>query len=80
MSGRSSIVTTYEPENIIQPISSGGDIALDREGKVLATCLEEDAMITDFGTGQILCRIEGVRLVELPSPYETETVSRMAKV
>ena len=79
MSGRSDVLTTYEPENIIQPIYSGGNVALDAEGRILATCLEEDAIITDFHTGQILCRIEGVRLAQWPDLYETKDVSRTAK-
>lgn len=52
-------MTTYEPENVIQPIYTGGDVALDREGRILATCLGEEVVITDLGTGELLARIEG---------------------
>ena len=62
MSNRQNIVTTYEPENVIQPVHTGGAIALDDEGTVLATCLEEDAALTDLNTGALLARVEGVRL------------------
>lgn len=60
MSFRSKIITTYDPERIIQPIYTGGDVLLDREGRILATCLGEDALLTDLGTGELLARIEGV--------------------
>ncbi len=62
MSFRKKLTTTYEPEHTIQPIYTGGDVALDDEGLILATCLGEDALLTDLNTGQLLARIEGVRL------------------
>ena len=61
MSFRSKIITTYHPERVIQPIYTGGDVLLDREGRILATCLGEEALLTDLGTGELLARIEGVR-------------------
>jgi len=61
MSFRKKLTTTYEPERTIQPIYTGGDVALDDEGRILATCLGEDALLTDLNTGQLLARIEGVR-------------------
>ena len=61
MSFRSRIITTYQPERIIQPIYTGGDVLLDREGRILATCLAEEALLTNLGTGELLARIEGVR-------------------
>jgi U3 small nucleolar RNA-associated protein 13 len=54
--------TTYEPEKIIQPIYTGGDVALDYTGRILATCLGEDALLTDLNSGEPLARIEGVGL------------------
>ena len=60
MASRFKRSTTYEPERVIQPIYTGGDVALDREGRTLATCLGEDAILTDLGTGELLARIEGV--------------------
>ena len=60
MSSRLKLTTTYDPERTIQPIYTGGDVALDREGRILATCLGEDALLTDLGTGELLARIEGV--------------------
>ena len=58
---KSKIITTYHPERIIQPIYTGGDVLLDREGRVLATCLGEEALLTNLRTGELLARIEGVR-------------------
>ena len=60
MSSRTSPVTTYEPESIIQPIYTGGDVSLDSSGRVLATCTGEEALLTDLGNGKLLTRIEGV--------------------
>lgn len=60
MSVRTKLTTTYDPERTIQPIYTGGDVALDREGRILATCLGEEALLTDLGTGELLARIEGV--------------------
>ena len=58
---RSTISTTFEPEHIIQPIYTGGDVALSQDGRILATCLGEDAVLTDLATGELLARIDGVR-------------------
>ena len=60
MSLRTKLTTTYDPERTIQPIYTGGDVALDREGRILATCLGEEALLTDLGTGELLACIEGV--------------------
>ena len=60
MSLRTKLTTTYDPERTIQPIYTGGDVALDRQGRILATCLGEEALLTDLGTGELLARIEGV--------------------
>ena len=60
MSFRSKTITTYDPDRIIQPIYTGGDVLLDREGRILVTCLGEEALLTDLRTGELLARIEGV--------------------
>ncbi|KAL8695491.1 MAG: hypothetical protein Q9218_000069 [Villophora microphyllina] len=59
MASQKTSITTFEPERVIQPIYTGGDIALDSEGRILATCLGEEAILTDLNTGQALTRIEG---------------------
>jgi U3 small nucleolar RNA-associated protein 13 len=60
MATKSAYKTTFEAEKVIQPIYTGGSIALDITGRILATCLGEDALITDLNTGKQLARIEGV--------------------
>lgn len=60
MSFKSRIVTTFEAEQIIQPIYTGGDVSLDGEARILATCLGEDVVLTNLATGANLARIEGV--------------------
>lgn len=59
MASKSSYKTTFEPERVIQPIYTGGSVALDQSGNILATTLGEDALLTDLHTGKQLARIEG---------------------
>ena len=60
MNLRASFLTTFAPEEIIQPIYTGGDIALESKGRILATCLGEEAVLTHIHTGKLLNRLEGV--------------------
>ena len=54
------MITTYEVAKVIQPIYTGGDVELSNDGQILATCLGEDALLTNLNNGQTLARIEGV--------------------
>jgi len=63
MANKAPYQTTFEPENTIQPIFTGGSIALDRNGDILATTLGEDALLIDIKTGNQLAKIEGVSLL-----------------
>ena len=53
---------TFDPERVIQPIYTGGSVALSEDGSLLATCLGEDVLLSDLNTGEHLARIEGVCL------------------
>ncbi|KAB2572264.1 U3 small nucleolar RNA-associated protein 13 [Lasiodiplodia theobromae] len=59
MAQRAAVKTTFEVSRTIQPIYVGGSVALSRNGRILATCLGEDALLTDLATGTELGRIEG---------------------
>ncbi|CAO1596566.1 U3 small nucleolar RNA-associated protein 13 [Xanthoria calcicola] len=59
MASRNTLLTTFEPDRIIQPIYTGGDVALDGEARLLATCLGEEALLTDLESGRTLTRLEG---------------------
>ncbi|APA09181.1 hypothetical protein SS1G_03089 [Sclerotinia sclerotiorum 1980 UF-70] len=59
MATKAPYKTTFEPEHTIQPIYTGGSVALDQTGRILATTLGEDALLTDLDTGRELARIEG---------------------
>ncbi|CAL3963138.1 unnamed protein product [Diplocarpon coronariae] len=59
MANRAPCQTTFEPEHTIQPIYTGGSVALDQDGRILATTLGEDALLTDLATGKQLAKIEG---------------------
>ena len=62
MASRTKFTVTFEAERVIQPFYTGGDVALGGEGRILATCLGEEALLTNLATGQLLARLEGVRL------------------
>ncbi|KAF1996114.1 WD40 repeat-like protein [Amniculicola lignicola CBS 123094] len=59
MAQRHTIRTTYEISRTVQPIYSGGGVSLSEDGRILAACLGEDALLTDLATGKELARIEG---------------------
>ncbi|TKA67995.1 hypothetical protein B0A55_08614, partial [Friedmanniomyces simplex] len=59
MALRAETKTTFEPARVIQPIYTGGAIALSEDGKLLASTLGEEALITSLDTGAHLARIEG---------------------
>ncbi|RDL41432.1 WD40 repeat-like protein [Venustampulla echinocandica] len=59
MANKAPYQTTFEVENTIQPIYTGGSVALDHSGRILATTLGEDALLTDLNTGRQLARIDG---------------------
>ncbi len=61
MALRTARKTTFEVEKVIEPIYSGGSVALSCDGRILATCLGEDALLTDLANGKRLAKIEGVR-------------------
>jgi len=55
------IKTTFEASRTIRPIYTGGSTALDASGRLLATCVGEEALIVDLETGDQLVSLEGVR-------------------
>lgn len=62
MATKASVKTTFEATQVISPLYSGGSVALAADGRILATCLAEDVIISDLATGQRLAQIEGVGL------------------
>ena len=78
MAGRN---ITFEVEKLIQPIYNGGDVALDAEARTLATCLDEEVILTDLTNGETLARIPGdgealTALLITPSASHLITCSR----
>lgn len=59
---RGAVKTTYALERTLQPIYSGGSVALSDDGRILAACLGEDVTLTDLQNGKELGSIEGVRI------------------
>ena len=53
--------TTFEASNVIQPIYTGGSVALSEDGRILVSTLGEEAVISDLETGEQLGRLDSVR-------------------
>lgn len=54
------VKTTFEASRTLRPIYTGGSTALDASGRILVTCVGEDALIVDLETGDQLASLEGV--------------------
>ncbi|KAL2007056.1 hypothetical protein VTN00DRAFT_8494 [Thermoascus crustaceus] len=54
-----NVKTTFEASRTIRPIYTGGSTALDASGRLLATCVGEEALIVDLETGDQLVSLEG---------------------
>lgn len=61
MAAKIHVQTTFSPVKTIQPIFTGGDVALEGNGRVFATCVEDAVLLLNLETGEPLARIEGVR-------------------
>ena len=61
MTTKAAYKTTFEVDEVIRPIYTGGAVALDNGSRILATTLGEDAVLTDLATGKLFAKIEGVR-------------------
>lgn len=59
MAQRGSVRTTYEVDRTLQPIYSGGSLALSQDGRILAASIGEDVLLTDLTNGNELGRVEG---------------------
>ena len=62
MASRIKSSVTFAPAKVIQPIFTRGNVALSQDGRILASCLDEDVLLTDLKTGEELVRVEGVSL------------------
>lgn len=54
------VKTTFEASRTLRPIYTGGSTALDASGRLLATCIGEDALVVDLETGDQVASLEGV--------------------
>jgi U3 small nucleolar RNA-associated protein 13 len=64
MASQLKVRTTFEPARVIQPIFTRGEVALSQDGRILASCLDDETLLTDLSTGKELARIEGVGSIE----------------
>jgi U3 small nucleolar RNA-associated protein 13 len=52
---------TFEASRIIRPIFTRGNVAISTDGRILASCVDEDVVLTDlWDAGEEMARIEGV--------------------
>jgi len=51
--------TSFEAAHVILPIYTGGPVSLTDDGRLLATALGDDAVLTDTTTGLRLAKIAG---------------------
>lgn len=72
MAYKADIKTTFEPGRVIQPIYTGGSVALSQDGRVLASSLGEEVLLTDLSSGEHLARIEGVSVTRQPLQAKTD--------
>ncbi|KAL2167205.1 hypothetical protein VTG60DRAFT_1581 [Thermothelomyces hinnuleus] len=59
MATKHPVKTTFEVENVIQPIFTGGSVALENGARILASTLGEAAILTELNTGKRLAEVEG---------------------
>jgi U3 small nucleolar RNA-associated protein 13 len=56
---------TFETANVISPIFTRGNVAVSKDGRILASCVEEDVLLTNlWNGGEELARIDGVCIWE----------------
>ncbi|KAF3181430.1 U3 small nucleolar RNA-associated protein 13 [Orbilia oligospora] len=60
--------TAFKQVKVLQSFYTGGKCALSGDGRILASTLDEDVILTDMETGQELARVEG----------DTEIISTLA--
>ncbi|KAL2867952.1 U3 snoRNA-associated protein UTP13 [Aspergillus lucknowensis] len=53
------VKTTFEASRTLRPIYTGGSTALDATGRLLVTCVNEDALVVDLDSGDQLATLEG---------------------
>lgn len=66
MATKQQYKTTFEVDQVIQPIFTGGSVSLENGARILASTLGEDAALTDLTTGKLFAKIEGVRHLSEP--------------
>ena len=54
------VKTTFEAHRTLRPIYTGGSTSPDASGRILLTCVGEDALIVNLETGDQLASLEGV--------------------
>lgn len=56
---------TFEASRTLRPLYTGGSTSLDASGRILLSCVGEDALLVDLTTGDQLASLEGVRYLNI---------------
>ena len=76
---KATIKTTFEASRTLRPIYTGGSTALDASGRLLVTCVGEDALVVDLETGDQLATLEGVGFPHVQSGVIANAICRMGR-
>lgn len=60
MSLEKKTLKKYFDHTAIEPFYTGGAVSLSKDGRLLSTTLDDEVIVTDFKTGERICRIRGV--------------------
>lgn len=61
MATKQPLKTTFDVDQVIRPVFTGGSVAIDNNAQILATPIGEDVILTNPANGKHLAQIEGVR-------------------
>jgi hypothetical protein len=57
---RPRLKTAFKKSKTIAPLHTSGPVAITKDGTRLFTCVAEQALLTDIGSGTEICRFQGV--------------------
>ena len=59
MASKQPLKTTFQEDQVLRPIFTGGSVSIDKDAQILATTIGENALLTELATGRHLGQIEG---------------------
>ena len=62
---------SFKKGRVIAPLYTGGPVSVSHDGRMLATCVGEEAILTDLEEGRQIARFAGVRSVRSSRSFLT---------